>query len=71
MISASFELFPDIGAFGLVASGKSLVLKGCNVVVRCIARALTYYNIFIKNYQISSTLSFSGQSPGSRSYFQP
>jgi hypothetical protein len=33
MISASSELFPGIGAFGLVASGKSLVLKDCNVVV--------------------------------------
>jgi hypothetical protein len=33
MIFASSELFPDIGAFGLVVSGKSLVLKGCNVVV--------------------------------------
>jgi hypothetical protein len=27
MIFASSKLFPDIGAFGLVASGKSLVLK--------------------------------------------
>jgi hypothetical protein len=33
MIFASSKLFPDIGAFGLVASGKSFVLKGCNVVV--------------------------------------